>query len=250
MNPRKNSWAQIVVLIFMGFNLNAALAEEDLPDPLALMEECKKSYEALNDYTAQFEKEQRIRGRLRKPETMFLKFKKPFSIYMKWIKRPDKGKEVIYVKGKNDDKLVGHIGGILGLVSPTFKLAPTNPLAMGGNLKPITQAGLGKTIESLLRIFYLARENGDLKATCKGTQQFNGREVYVVERFLPAKKIYPNQHAIIYIDKELKLPLYYAAYGEEEKLLEKYSYRDLKINVGLTDLDFEKSNPEYSYPIF
>jgi len=224
-------------------------AHEEKPDPYGLMEECHETYASIKDYTAVFKKEQRIRGRLRKPETIFVKFKKPFSIYMKWTKRPDKGKEVIFVEGENKGKIIAHPGGLLALVTQTMKLNPTHPLAMGGNLKPITHAGMGNMTDSLIRIFHLAKQNGDLKAVCKGKINFNGRDVWVIERNLPPKKIYPNTRAVIYIDAELKLPVYYASYGEGDELLEKYIYSDLKLNVGLTKRDFDKSNPEYNYPL-
>lgn len=238
-----------VFLVFFVLSINV-LAEEANPDPLELMEQCQKSYEALTDYTATFIKEQRVRGKLKKPETVFMKFKKPFSIYMKWIKNPDEGKEVIYVEGENDGKILAHLGGIIGLITPTtFRMEPTHPIAMGGNLKPVTAAGLGNMIESLLEVFYLARDKGDLKAVCKGTTLYNGRTVFVVERYLPNKEEYPNQFALIYIDKELMLPVYYAAYDNEQNLLEKYAYKNLNLNVGLTEKDYDKSNPEYKYPL-
>ncbi len=238
-----------LVLTFL-IAVNAS-AEESLPDPLKLMERCKQSYQNLNDYTATFIKEQRLRGRLRKPETTFLKFQKPFSIYMKWIKNPDKGKEVIYVEGAHNGKILAHLGGVIGLLTPTtFRLEPTHPMAMGGNLKPITKAGLGNMIGALLAIYQLAEKNGDLESVCKGVKRHQGRDVYVVERTLPKKEIYPNNYAVIYVDKELMLPVFYAAFDDEDRLLEQYEYRDLKLNVGLTEKDFDKKNSEYKYPIF
>lgn len=238
------------LLLFFLLLAPPAFGDEELPDPFVLMQETLQSYDSIKDYTAIFVKEQKIRGKLRKPETISMKFRKPFSIYMKWIKRPDKGKEVIYVEGENDGKLVAHLGGLLNVVTPTMKLDPESPLAMGGNLKPITQAGLGNTIDSLMRIFNLAKENNDLKTVYKGKKQFAGREVHVVERILPDKKIYPNTYALIYIDTELKLPVYYASYDKDQNLIERYEYRDLNVDVGLNQLDFNKSNPDYDFGLF
>ncbi len=240
----------IAAAFFLSFSFSAAALQE-LPEPVALMQQCQKSYEALTDYTAIFIKEQRLRGRLRKPETTSMKFKKPFSLYMKWIKQPDEGKEVIYVQGENEGKLLAHPGGLLQLLTPTtVRLEPTHPLARGGNLKPITAAGLGNMIEALVSIFTLAQEKGDLKAVCKEKKEYEGRAVYVIERFLPEKEEYPNQYAVIYVDAELLLPVFYAAYDKEKNLLEKYEYQELKVNVGLTAEDFDKSNPKYKYPLF
>jgi outer membrane lipoprotein-sorting protein len=60
--------------------------------------------------------------------------------------------------------------------------------------------------------------------------------------------------ARIYVDKELNLPIRYESYdwprkaGETPTLLEAYTYLNLKLNVGLTDLDFDHTNPEYAFP--
>ena len=40
----------------------------------------------------------------------------PFSVYMKFLKpRAVAGREVIWVKGQNDNKLIAHEGGLLGV---------------------------------------------------------------------------------------------------------------------------------------
>ena len=57
----------------------------------------------------------------------------------------------------------------------------------------------------------------------------------------------------MFIDKELNVPIRYAAYGWPEKkggkptLEEEYTYLNMKLNVGLTDADFNHENPKYNY---
>lgn len=244
---RLAAWPFFAFLFLIGIE---AKALDVPPEPMHLLIECEKSFASIEDYTAVFVKHQRIRGRLRKPETIFLKFKKPYAIYMKWIKMPDEGKEVIYVEGKNDGKLIGHPGGILNLFTPPLHLSPDSPLAMSGNLKPITQAGVGNAIDSILRVSRQAEAAGDLQMSYKGKRKFEGRQVHAIERILPDGKGYPNCRAVIFIDDEVKLPIYYAAYDAKNQLVEEYIYRDLKLNVGLTEKDFSTSNPEYGYGLF
>jgi hypothetical protein len=58
----------------------------------------------------------------------------------------------------------------------------------------------------------------------------------------------------VFIDKQLDLPIRYASYdwpakpGETPPLFEVYTYTRLKLNVGLTDVDFDKTNPKYDFP--
>jgi len=38
------------------------------------------------------------------------------------------------------------------------------------------------------------------------------------------------------------------AEGEDPPVDEECNYQDVKLNVGLTDMDFDPDNPEYDYP--
>lgn len=221
--------------------------EEESASPLELLEQCEKKFATVEDYTAIVVKYQRVEGRPSQPETIFMKFKKPFSIYLKWVKDPDAGREVIYVDGKNNNKITVQPGGFLKTITPTLYLDPTHPSVLKGNLKPITQAGMGQAIQTVLRLCRKAAKAGDLILLSKGKINFEGRNVYVVERRLPEGKGYPNAHAILYIDEKFLLPVYFASYDKNNQLLEKYITRSLKLNVGLTDKDFDPANPEYDF---
>ena len=72
--------------------------------------------------------------------------------------------------------------------------------------------------------------------------------------FQPAARPYFDFHiAQIYIDKALNVPVRYAAYtwpeaaGEKPLLLEEYTYVNMKLNVGLTDADFDDHNKNYGF---
>jgi hypothetical protein len=60
--------------------------------------------------------------------------------------------------------------------------------------------------------------------------------------------------AEVFIDRELDLPIRYASYdwpakaGEKPVPLEEYTYSKIKLNVGLTDQDFDPANPKYTFP--
>ena len=60
----------------------------------------------------------------------------------------------------------------------------------------------------------------------------------------------------LYIDRELGLPIRFEAYDWPEtanappELVEEYSYSDLKLNVGLGDIDFDVSNEDYAFGRF
>jgi hypothetical protein len=60
--------------------------------------------------------------------------------------------------------------------------------------------------------------------------------------------------AQVFIDDELQVPIRYVAYswpkneGENTgPVLEEYTYLNLKLNVGLTEADFDSNNPNYNF---
>ena len=82
----------------------------------------------------------------------------------------------------------------------------------------------------------------------------DGRTCTMIEVLHPE----PRDHfdfyrAQIFIDDELNVPIRYAAWSWPEKpggepvLLEEYTYVKIKLNVGLTDEDFDPENPDYDF---
>ena len=61
--------------------------------------------------------------------------------------------------------------------------------------------------------------------------------------------------AEVSVDDELGVPIFYRAFdfpteeGGEPVLLEQYVYQKIKINVGLTDSDFDPDNPSYGFQL-
>jgi hypothetical protein len=60
----------------------------------------------------------------------------------------------------------------------------------------------------------------------------------------------------LFIDDEVGLPIHFEAYDwpsspdAQAEMVEEYSYRDLKLNVGLGDHDFDVSNKNYAFGRF
>ena len=52
---------------------------------------------------------------------------------------------------------------------------------------------------------------------------------------------------VVWIDKELHLPVQVDLYDHEGSLYEHYEHRYLTVNVGLTDADFDPTNPAYHF---
>jgi len=214
---------------------------------MSLLGEMESSYARITDYVAVFHKQERVRGKLLREETILLKFQKSLKVYMKWIEDPLKGMEALYVHGMNDNKVIAHRGGILGLV--TLSLDPTGSIAMEGNRHPITEAGFGHLIEEIRKDVEKAVRHDEIDVVRLHEGRFKGRPSIVVEAtFTPrAGRSYYASRTICHIDEELLLPVGATFYDEKGLVFERYAYTDVRINVGLTPMDFSRRNPDYHF---
>lgn len=221
--------------------------------------------ENIKDYSAIMVKRERVNGELLPAEYMQLKVRSehvdqsgkqnPFGIYVKFIKpRACAGREVIWVKGRNDGKLSVHEGS--GIVSlRTFHLDPESWLAMKGQRYPIYEAGMENLIVKLIEKAERDRAAGQCEVEYTTGVSIKGRECDVIKvTHAEEREPYDFHIAKVYIDKELKMPIRYEAHlwpeskNSKPKLLEQYTYLYVKVNQGFTDEDFSIENPAYSFP--
>jgi hypothetical protein len=225
----------------------------------------KHMRENINDYTAIMIKQERIDGVLGEHEYMGVKvrnrkiengvIKVPFSVYVTFLKPATvKGREVIYVENSNDGNVVAHEGGMKGRFLPTVNLPPDGMLAMRGQRYPITEMGIENLIVKLIEKGERDRKRDECEVQFLQGAKVNGRSCTVLTVRHPVERPYFDFHeAQIFIDDELKVPVRYAAYlwptspGGEKQLLEEYTYQNIKLNVGLTDADFDRNNPKYKF---
>ncbi|WP_218932411.1 DUF1571 domain-containing protein [Adhaeretor mobilis] len=215
----------------------------------------------IKDYSAILYKQERIGGELLDQEVAFIKVRhQPFGVYMFFLSKQNKGREVVY-----SDMPDGSIGKLnardcgfkkrLGV----FSLDPNGRLAMGGQKYPITKLGVRELTKELITVASNDVKYGECDVRTAQTAigpRNNKRPVTLIEVTHPVPR--PNtfrfHKAQVYIDNELRVPIRYVAKlwpteeGGEAPLEEAYTYVNLKINNGFTDIDFSKDNPEYFKP--
>ncbi len=208
-------------------------------DLLQMVYNMEKSYSPVNDYSAILIKQERIKDKLRDEETVKVYFKKPFNVYMEWIKDPYKGREAAFRKGIKDDKLLVRSRILWG--DRTFAIKPDGRLAMMNNRHPVTEIGLGFLIETITKIAKKAEKNKEIKLVYHGEQMVHGRTAHKLEGILPKDKDrgYYCYRAILGVDKENGLPILFEAYMWDDQLYERYVYSELKLNPGVKDQVFE-----------
>jgi hypothetical protein len=210
----------------------------------------------IQDYSATLIKQERIGGKLREKEQLFVKVRhRPVSIYVRFLS-PAKfeGRECLYIQGRNDGKLLVHVTGLQRLVG-TLALNPIGKLAMSDNRYPIMELGIRRLAERLLEVGAHDARFGECEVRMLPTVKIGGRDCDGLEVVHP----YPRPEFIfhiarIYVDAELNLPVRYVNYewpeeaAGEPRLAEEYTYLNLKLNNGFTDYDFDPSNPDYRFP--
>lgn len=219
----------------------------------------------VTDYTALLIKRERIGDTLGPHEYMSAKIRcrkvqnghvvQPLSVYLSFVKPAAvKGREVIYVEGRNNGNLIAHEGGFKGKFLPTVNLSPTGALAMRGQRYPMTEIGLENLLVKLIERGEQARRLPDVKADLRSGIKINNRPCTLLTVTQPTKR--PElmfYQAKVYMDEELKMPIRYIAYdwpqpGQQRlDVIEEYNYLNLKLNVGLTDSDFDPNNKNYNF---
>lgn len=218
------------------------------------------------DYTCLIVKRERVNGKLGVHEFMEAKIRSrkivdgklvtPLSVYLKFIKpEATKGREVIWVEGKNNNKMRAHEGGATGAFLPTVWLDPHGILAMRGQLHPITEIGFENLVAKLIERGERERKHPECEVEFKPGAKINGRVCTVLQVRHPTPRPHFEFHlAQIFIDDETKLPVRYAAYhwptDPNDKMgpvIEEYTYLDVKLNPGLVDADFDPENPNYNF---
>ena len=219
---------------------------------------------SVRDYTAVIVKRERVNDELGEHEYMYAKVRNrkvqngqlvsPFSVYLMFLKpAATKGREVLFVENKNDGKLTAHEGGMKRMLG-THAMEPTSWLAMQGQRYPITDLGLEVLLTKLIERGERDKSHGECQVSFTPGAKVAKRSCTVLQVVQPQQAAHFDFHiAQIFIDDEYQLPVRYAAYlwpkvaGGEPEVLEEYTYQDLKLNVGLTDEDFNVNNTAYNF---
>ena len=210
------------------------------------LQETEAALAKIDNYTAVFHRIERVDGKLIPEEITFLKFKRPFKVYMRWL-NPFQGQESLYVEGANHNKVRAHGTGFASLI--TVNLNPTNGLAMENARHPITEAGLENLVKLIGSNLRRGLRADELTSIDHGERTVYGRKTRELEGVLPkdSAKGYYCYRCIVDLDIETKMPLQTQIFDWDNRLVESYGHEKLSLNPGLTDKDFDPKNPEYHF---
>ena len=201
----------------------------------------------VDGYTAELSKQERIGGELSDVQRIRMKLRHaPHSVYMKWLSG-DKGREAIYVHGRNDNEMLVHAGGWRARFLPVLSVDPAGSLAMRESRHPVTEAGLLG-----LAAKWLEARQADAEGMTYAveTDTFDGAVCHKLTATYASADLDPVYSRVtLWVDAGRLVPLAAVNHGWEDgnALVERYEYRDINLDATLTDADFDRANRQYAF---
>ena len=237
----RNAAAIMLSLVFILSSISVAFSE----DVDRIINDSMEAFKKVSDYTCRLDKKVYKNGTIYSDPDIFVKFKKPTHYYFRWDEGPFKGQEVIFVSGRHNDQIVAHPGGIFQFI--TFHLDPIGNLAMKRNHHSLKESGMEKIMRIIENNYLLCKKTGLGKISYMGEDRIDGRDTWRIQGVFPKDDGFYAHKITLCFDKVLQLPVKITVCDESNRLIEEYIFRNLRINVGFKDRDFDPENPEYHF---
>ena len=231
-----------------------ATGPSTVPEVRKLLDGAVKTYADVPDYEAKLVRREVVSGKaLPTEELTYAHRKEPFSIYMTVTGEAGKGREMLYVKGQNDGKLIVVTGKGDNLLLGTGKrmeFDPDSTLLKGKSRNRITDAGMGKMLATIAKYVEQAETGKRSTDTVKLIGPTEGIEskmaLTTIEMTLVAgdEPLLPKGGKRTYsFDADQKspsfgLPVQIVTFDEKNKEVEFYSFSGFKVPAKFTDADF------------
>ena len=217
-----------------------------------LLSRMESAAASLVDATFLLHREEWKDGRMLPAQDIEVKYRRgPESLYFHWVGDVHKGREVIWERNRNDGQLLVNAGALV----PNLTLDPLGSVAMRDSRNPVWMAELTRIADMVLAGARLLKSRDDL--TAEYTDLGSVDALGTPSRCYKAKLPYEANPAVLYapeirlcLDTQTWLPSRFTAWMNEDgayRQVEDYAFRQQRINVGLTDADFDADNPSYGF---
>lgn len=214
----------IFTILFSAFFLSAEEINID-----SLIRKIDEGWNRVNDYTCAM-KTYSKQGEKEEEKTIKHKFLKPKWIYMKTIEGDGKGSVGIY--NPITKKVKGHKGGLLKMIVLTLDLTDKRVASLRGHR--IDQGDCG-TLINRLREYTKKREFISVTKTV-----FLEKPAYLfIAEVADTTRLWGAQKEKLWIDCKNLFPLRIEQLAKSDEIVHYSTFNDIKINIGLTEKDFE-----------
>lgn len=195
----------------------------------------------MKDATYTLQRTERIDGRQLDTETIAVRYRRPEEVWLEWADVYP-GRKVLYRDGWNHDKLRVRAFSF----TPLLNLSPSGVIAMRDSRHPVWMSAIPRIVERIVGVMELLEGDASLVATFtdEGESVEGGVPSHCYGGVLPY-----DRDARMYAPKvrfcgglESRMPTRFSAWHVEDGALQKvedYVFRDLVVNPGLSDGDFD-----------
>ncbi|MBT3212688.1 MAG: DUF1571 domain-containing protein [Planctomycetaceae bacterium] len=240
-----------------------------VPHPLEpAMQLAGESYvflrDQVSDYSCSIVKQERIDGRLKPMEFISAKVRhqrvvnsrqsQRASIYLRFLGPEDMvDREVLWVEGTNGGKMVVRRGGTR-FQYLTLELDPAGDAALQYSRYPTSESGMINMVRKLIDVGTADMQYGECEVQIFEDVKVDNRPCKCVQVVHPQRRsVFLFNIVRIFIDDEVPIPVRYEAYdwpasdSDPPPLIEEYTFRNIRLNVGFSDSEFQRSYSEYKF---
>ncbi len=196
-----------------------------------ILKEMEEAYEEVEDYQCICIAQQlsRFGRKMHEPKVLRLSFKRPDMMHAIGLQGVEEGAEAVF----RDGKVKGTHRRYFPFVVFTFDADSATARSPRHGLR-LDKSHPGGLIE---RANHYHREG---RIEVVGIEKIEGRDAYCLA-MIPKKREgeHPITKELLWVDKEKFLPIQHAIYEEGDRFAESRTFKDLKINLGLSDELFE-----------
>ncbi len=219
-----------------------------LPQAKEVLQHMFTAVDAVQDYEVVMNKQQRHDGKLQPLEVLRIKHRRsPDCRYMNWIGDLHRGREMIYCPARYDGKIEAHDGGLMSIF--TVSLDPNGSIATKGQLHRIYETGLFVLAQTVHGDFDYLDAHPELPPPTLSQRSVEDQPSTCVEldRGSDPFKTYHVGRRELCVDEKVSLPTELRLWNTDGDLMEHYVYSQYRLNIGLTDSDFDTHNRSYRY---
>ena len=167
---------------------------------------------------------------------------------MEWTKNPAKADRLLFVKGKNNNKMIVHPSGLLSLIR-SVELDHKGKEVFKHSLRSCDQFGIRNLLDRISDISRTSLYNNNFRVAYIGETLIDKRPCLVIETDIGKIKVTDQEgktevsnveKVILTVDLGYRLPVSVTSLDAEGNLISKYTYSNLKFNTNLTDANFTK----------
>jgi hypothetical protein len=208
-------------------------------DAAGLVAEMLRRWKGVADYTAEIHSEEWVGSSNAPSVQAYVERTRltPLSIHMRFLAGSDKDRQVVYVEGRNDGKMLIYPNPLplIGF-SKILRMSPDNPLAKARSNYDIRDSGVQGVMSGLPRAF---RENSVSRWDLAGRVEFDGRPAWKLEGTDAENRPPIPNHMTMYVDAGTLLPVYFFGRRADGRPMTRMSARGIRTGIGLTDDDFD-----------